>query len=59
MDKSYRVSTALKEFRTGKLLSIPGDKWKREVFFGQNLDHNAASGLIRVGDIVNVLEKQT
>lgn len=58
MDKSYRVSGALKEFRTGKLLSIPGDKWKREVFFGQNLDHNAASGTIRVGDAVVVLERK-
>jgi hypothetical protein len=59
MDKSYRVSTALKEFRTGKLLSIPEEKWKREVFFGQNLDHNAASGIIRVGDVVKVLEKSS
>lgn len=52
-DPEGRVSKALKEFRTGKQIGLSNPKWGGDLFFGQNLDHEAYEGiLLSVGDSV-------
>lgn len=49
-------SAALKTFRTGSALGLDNPKWKREVFFGQNVDHAGQAGAtVSVGQEVRVL----
>lgn len=56
-DKDPQVNVVLKSFRTGKDCGFKNDKWKGNLFFGQNvvtLGHYAGKN-IKVGDEMKVL----
>eukprot|EP01038_Epipyxis_sp_PR26KG_P011586 gene11586-15519_t len=55
-DVNKQPMTTMKSFRTGEKIGYLNSKWKGQVFFGQNLDHEGRSGgIISIGDAVEVV----
>jgi hypothetical protein len=50
-DKEMKVSRLMRTFRTGENLSLGKEKWNKQLFFGQNVDHAAQENIIlSIGD---------
>jgi uncharacterized protein len=59
LDPENQPTRAMQNFRSGSALGLENPKWRKEVFFGQNLDHGSrGEGQISVGDTVRVLTRQ-
>jgi hypothetical protein len=55
MDPNNEPLKTLKTFRTGLALGFQNKKWEKEIFFGQNLDHEGKTGFVNVGDFIKVV----
>lgn len=50
-DPNNEPSRSMKSFRSGEAMGLREESWRREVFFGQNVDHGGREyGEVRVGD---------
>lgn len=59
-DPNNEPARSMKSFRSGEAMGLREESWRRELFFGQNVDHSGRGvGEVRVGDALEVRSYQT
>lgn len=54
-DPNNEPSRSMKSFRSGESMGLREESWRKEVFFGQNVDHSGREhGEVRVGDALEI-----